>query len=672
MRSLRDHMAARRNGSSPATTTLSARAQRPDTSMGPNHNAIVLSDTEPERRRATFSEILATIEDLLHTQLDPHRPDSPLAFLREGRAALDLPAPRTATAGDDTQQARRTSLMSNTAPFRFGPRPDSSTTSPRPSQRRAIFESHLRDAHSTDASTTLGRRVAARAAAGTSGSSRVARGPFSSLMEDLRRESPEVMDRFHTLENQYTREQDRHRITQHNANINNMVQEARAMGIPIDEGASGSRAAESSGWSGFPSPLSSSRSSPVPEPLSAVARPPHPVATVHEASASALDPGTWRNNRSDNDARLPFAEQMAQLNAEMERQRERQNQLLARISARHSVSAFARDNAGGLRPSETVPSSDLTADRQVLGRRLVEAYENYRSDHSDFDALLRVTAMRESTSTTGDLGDIEDDDPFSWLMPSRTPPAEPRRPNRSVWLTSRDRLPQDWGAYSSTQFGAVAAGRLRRDRAGQTGTAATSSPGRNEGAPLTIGGARRRRRGWGTCMSSDTSYATNPLPARLDHDGNEIPTDEEEEYERNRAQMRTRALQITQPPGRLRRYPSNGIPPIPPPPPPGRRLSFVPTTQSLPWSGPLGDDVRVRLNPSGADLDRPVTPHDESDEEEYWRDELSVPLTIGSSAPFVPSLLPLPRVDLNKTQKARKGAAPIRVADPMPAYCAGR
>ena len=161
-------------------------------------------------------------------------------------------------------------------------------------------------------------------------------------------------------------------------------------------------------------------------------------------------------------------------------------------------------------------------------------------------------------------------------------------------------------------------------------------------------------------------------PARLDHDGNEIPTDEEEEYERNRAQMRTRALQISQPPGRLRRNPFSTLPPIPPPPPPGRRLSFVPTTQSMLWSGPPSDDVRVRLNPSGADLDRPITPRDESDEEEYWHDDLSVPSTIGSSAPFVPSLLPLPRVDLTSTRKAQKAVRPIRVAGPMPSYCAGR
>ena len=135
--------------------------------------------------------------------------------------------------------------------------------------------------------------------------------------------------------------------------------------------------------------------------------------------------------------------------------------------------------------------------------------------------------------------------------------------------------------------------------------------------------------------------------------------------------MRNRALQISQPPGRLRRNPSSALPPIPPPPPPGRRLSFVPTTQSLLWPG-APEDARVRINPSGVDLDRPVTPRDESDEEEYWRDELEVPLTIGSSAPFVPSLLPLPRVDLTKAQKVWRAAGPVRVADPMPLYCAGR
>lgn len=486
MRSLRDHIAARRNRTSPATTTEGTQTQRADASMGPNHNAIVLSDSEPERRRATSSELLAIIEDL-RAQLDPQRPDSLLASLREGRVALDQPGPRTATAGDDTLQTQRTSLMPNTAPFRFGPRPDSSIVSPRPPPpRRPVFDSHLR----ADSATTLGRRVAARAAGGTSASSRAPRGSFSSLMEDLRRERAGLIDHIHSLESLDTREQDTHRITQQNAAMNSMVQEVRALGIPIDGGPLGLRPAGLPEWNDFPSPLSSSWSSPIPEPL-VTTGPPVSIDNTHETSTAALDTGTLRRAPGDSDARPTFAEQMAQLNAEMERQRERQAHLFARISARQSASTSTRDDVGPVRPFGTSSSSDPAASPRALDR-LVTAYESYTSDRSNYETL-RALAMREPASATSELGDLEDDDPFSWLMPSRTPPTEPRRPSRSIW-------PTDWTAYPASQFGTItAAGRPRRDRTGQVGAAAAAPPGRNEGGPPTIGATRRRRRGWGTC-----------------------------------------------------------------------------------------------------------------------------------------------------------------------------
>ncbi|KAI0733943.1 hypothetical protein C8Q72DRAFT_503427 [Fomitopsis betulina] len=633
MRSLRDHIAARRTGSSATTTTAGTQTQRPDASMRPNHNAIVLSDSEPERRRATTSELLAIIEDL-RAELDPQRPDGLLASLREGRAALDQPGPRMATAGDDQLQTQRTSLWPSTAPFRFTPRPESSTGSPRPPPRRAVFESHLR----ADSATSLGRRVAARAAGGTSGSSRVS---FSSLMEDLRRERSRPTDPMESLN---TREQDTHRITQQNAAMNSIVQEARALGIPIDEGTSGSRPAGPPEWSDFPSPLSSSWSSPIPDPLAPTGPPPS-ISHTYETSTATLDMDTGRRDPSESDTRPTFAEQMAQLNAEMERQRERQAHLFARISARQSASASTRDDARVVRP----PGASSSSDSRALDR-LATAYENYTADRSNYETL-RAIAMRDPAPVTNEFGDIEDDDPFSWLMPSRTPV----RVNRSIWPTSRDRLPQDWSVYPASQFGTITSGRPRRDRTAQTSATAAAPPGRNEGGSS----ARHRRRGW----------------ARLDHDGNEIPTDEEEEYERNRSQMRTRAMQISQP-GRLRQNPSTTLPPLPPPPPQGRRLSSVLTTQGLFWPGPTSGETRVRIDLAvdapGADLDQPLTPRDESDEEEYWRDDPPMPLTIGSSAPFVPSLLPLPKVDLASTRKAWKQAGPIRIADPMPIYCAGR
>lgn len=474
MRSLRDHIAARRTGSSATTTTAGTQTQRPDASMRPNHNAIVLSDSEPERRRATTSELLAIIEDL-RAELDPQRPDGLLASLREGRAALDQPGPRMATAGDDQLQTQRTSLWPSTAPFRFTPRPESSTGSPRPPPRRAVFESHLR----ADSATSLGRRVAARAAGGTSGSSRVS---FSSLMEDLRRERSRPTDPMESLN---TREQDTHRITQQNAAMNSIVQEARALGIPIDEGTSGSRPAGPPEWSDFPSPLSSSWSSPIPDPLAPTGPPPS-ISHTYETSTATLDMDTGRRDPSESDTRPTFAEQMAQLNAEMERQRERQAHLFSRISARQSASASTRDDARVVRP----PGASSSSDSRALDR-LATAYENYTADRSNYETL-RAIAMRDPAPVTNEFGDIEDDDPFSWLMPSRTPV----RVNRSIWPTSRDRLPQDWSVYPASQFGTITSGRPRRDRTAQTSATAAAPPGRNEGGSS----ARNRRRGWGTCM----------------------------------------------------------------------------------------------------------------------------------------------------------------------------
>ncbi|TFY70060.1 hypothetical protein EVJ58_g28 [Rhodofomes roseus] len=662
--------------------------------MGPDHNAIVLSDSEPERRR-TISETMALNEDL-RAELDGQRQESELATLREGRAAVDAAGPRTTGASGYTPpqiqpQARRTSTQTSTAPLRFGPRPEfgrvtsqprpeSSTGQSRPVPRRPLLETHLRSpregSSSTDSSTTLGRRVAARAAAGQSSGSRPSTS-FNDIMDDIRRETrdmPAILERIRRLESSVPNvgERDAHWISQQNTSINNLMQEARALGVPTHSEAptptAGQRSAERTDPIDFPSPMSSSWFTPSPTFLPNTHISTSTTTTDRPRSlADHFGPpqlGSIQRRGSDPDVPPSFRERIAQLDAELEQQRERQVRLLARMSASQDASVSARDEAAATRWPVVTSDSPLNTEILAMEARLSDALETLNSvsgPGSSFETLRALTA-RDSASSSNN---IEDDDPFSWLMPSRTPPAreaETRRTGRSVWPTTRDGASQSTNTYPFSETMAVfSGGRARRERGAQRTVLPPS--GRGEAASSNASSSRRRRRGW----------------ARLDHDGNEIPTDEEEEYERNRAQMRARALQITasQPPERLTltRSPPTVLPP--PPPPAGRRLSFVPTTQPLFWPS-SSSDVRVRINPARdlvpSELDRPITPHDDSDDEDYWRDAPPCPQTIGSSAPFVPSLLPLPRVDLPGSSSARaaKLKRPIRIADPMPMYCAGR
>ena len=83
--------------------------------------------------------------------------------------------------------------------------------------------------------------------------------------------------------------------------------------------------------------------------------------------------------------------------------------------------------------------------------------------------------------------------------------------------------------------------------------------------------------------------------ARLDQDGDEIPTDEEEEYERNRAHMRERAHQLS---SRFTNreespytfsYSASGTMPAPPPSFPRLSSVFTPTTLNDTLSFPDDD-----------------------------------------------------------------------------------
>lgn len=84
--------------------------------------------------------------------------------------------------------------------------------------------------------------------------------------------------------------------------------------------------------------------------------------------------------------------------------------------------------------------------------------------------------------------------------------------------------------------------------------------------------------------------------ARLDHDGNEIPTDEEEEYERSRMHMRLRAQALT---SRVRGVPPMNVERTTLPPAPSSAISnsfIVPTTQEFEPTPRQSPTFRVRLN----------------------------------------------------------------------------
>lgn len=94
----------------------------------------------------------------------------------------------------------------------------------------------------------------------------------------------------------------------------------------------------------------------------------------------------------------------------------------------------------------------------------------------------------------------------------------------------------------------------------------------------------RRRRGWGESFPTTlpSFHVDMSCSARLDQDGNEIPTDEEEEYERSRTHMRVRAQALTQ-----RRRTSLAAArsleatTLPPPPPPAIANSAIPIANFL-------------------------------------------------------------------------------------------
>ncbi|EMD41419.1 hypothetical protein CERSUDRAFT_110001 [Gelatoporia subvermispora B] len=258
------------------------------------------------------------------------------------------------------------------------------------------------------------------------------------------------------------------------------------------------------------------------------------------------------------------------------------------------------------------------------------------TEHRSYRVRRRLNPDGEEYVHSIRMEEPEDEDPFSWLRP------EGPRPIR---LRPRE------GTVVPTPSATDARHRRERIDLIRRGMSLTTSD-----AP------RRRRRGWGAYLTITVWDFLNKSAARIDHDGNEIPTDEEEEYERNRAQMRARAAALMQPQHLERRGPQL-------PPAPGRRRPLY-YSDSTSWQyaseldgrDPRASDLESRLRDDLLSAPRPwasqeahTSPHTSASRSGASAPEhLPARRVFGSSDPFHPSPLPLPRVEMKSTSAAKR------------------
>ncbi|KZT06230.1 uncharacterized protein LAESUDRAFT_759427 [Laetiporus sulphureus 93-53] len=543
--------------------------------MDPGQDAIALTGSGSEavntlaRLRREMATLLARPRSEfgeIDPQLDVSRT---LDVVREARRRMEqLNQP----SGDSRTQTRLRAPQS-AGPTRFGPRPE-------PSHHRlsaARWQSQplsRSDFNSADASTTLGRRVAARTASGQSSS--------TNASQTLRDNPAETANEILARAMRY--------LAEHDEQMNAMVQRARSASVPPAASGSGADASQSGDQPRGEDNGEAERSSRMLSPLFLNISP-------SPQTAPQTDPL---------DAPAPLR------------------------SSQTSQSVPTQTRPPNVRLSQAPPPEEIA---QPIGGSSSWMFGEERA-----------------------LPDLDDDDPFSWLLPSRS-----RDEFLGLGGPVRTREP-----YRFADAFIAPEERRRRDRAGQSmAYPQTTLSSRSDADIGQQRASRRPRRGW----------------ARLDPDGDEIPTDEEEEYERHRAQLRARALQLTS--GQAsRRF--DVAPLFPEPPPHQRRPLFMPTTQSV-WQFSNDEDIQVRINPalpssdSLSDWERPITPR-EDDNESLAPTEIiprgpPSPELIGSSIPFSPSPLPLPLIDLSPlkhTRHRKLSSANRRIKVSSAACLAGR
>lgn len=311
----------------------------------------------------------------------------------------------------------------------------------------------------------------------------------------------------------------------------------------------------------------------------------------------------------------------------------------------------------------------------------------------------RLDASRNATNVL-DVSDSEEEDELDWLLGDRTRRIQPPTVGLSSERHRSDMLGRARAALLTSRASERAyyenAAMQPRSSIGRTSTpsyerfqeqfelALTNSQASGPTNVDTVR-PRRRRRGWGTCCGMHFSIVTliTTLAARLDRDGNEIPTDEEEEYERHRAHMRIRAQVLAS--GNTSALTSTEAITLPPPPPANQRFSYVftPTTRGdLAPEPPQSYDsaaIRVRLSARSRDaVDatrariRARTAQRATELVGVPTYDLAAPERYYPSVPFRASPLPWAPVDLTPSTSRTKERAIVRVRASTSSPIAGR
>ncbi|KAF7798596.1 hypothetical protein EIP86_009818 [Pleurotus ostreatoroseus] len=524
----------------------------PNTRMGPEHSAIVLSDdSQPNPRPPAGTEVPAESGSSADMVVDVVNPEVPQV------ANAPTPPETTPRMPEETilrrfqelaGRDRSTTALPDLASYseetnpsytpRFPPLP--STSMMRPSTLRVndsdtlYFNVYSRRSgpSSTEAATTLGQRVEARAAAGRSAS--------------------------------HNAEETANRITELRTSIDSYISRLNRHGEELLAAASSLRQ----------------------EPRQSSARRMPRISTTATAAAASSDPIVSGANR-----RLLTA---TQLQEEFDRVTSRAQEDL-------------RDSEQRWRSLETRPLESrsrfslidwdaLPNSAEEFGSYLSSLQESLRNQRSsESESAAEPPASREPLPWPMDLAsDSDDDDELDWLL------SAPERRRR--------RIQPPAGGLESERARSDMLGRARAAlMTSRTSSQETSTGFDMSSIPLTASSAitdptrtRRRRRGWGTSGSlSQRRTGETDLPitvARLDRDGNEIPTDEEEEYERNRAHMRARAQALSS--GNGAEATSTESLTVPPPPPSHQRHSYMfnATTRNEMSAPQEPAAIRVRLS----------------------------------------------------------------------------
>ncbi|PSS37166.1 hypothetical protein PHLCEN_2v1039 [Hermanssonia centrifuga] len=610
-----------------------SQISHPDSSMGPEHSAIVLSQPTPD--------ISASVPTMM-------------VDIPAGTAQESAPSQYSAARTMDTIRQRFTELTGDgatgsSAPTSLGAVPRSHVSEmPRPlpafmftprsetfpsqasSTRRSLLASHMfhrRDSNPADPSTSLGRRVEARAAAARHRTNR-GNEDATTRIRDLASNIDRVVSRFNQ-------------------------QREEVFAAPSSSRTTNSSHTTRSSGRSVVSPRGGTLSRDAGRHRQASARPVN-WGRPARVSLPSQDP-------EEPEWILPFAEDIPQV-------------LPASMSTTSLAYTVSVPSTMPL-PLPNAPSSNTSAPRRNFGMPDLESDSDETLPPPGFRVRRRVDAwgVERIHHVMIDSSD-EEEEPYSFSISNRRPrPPLVGLNSARVRSDMLGRMRAAEGTQDESGTGMPAPSEqlpLPRDLPSLTGYERLQErfemafSGINPSISSSYGitsRPRRRSRGWGafhlTCYSS--TWLTFSSLARLDQDGNEIPTDEEEEYERNRAHMRNRAQALSS--GNSFETVSSDATTLPPPPPDYMSYTtwMAPATQSrVPISSEDPGYALVRLN--GRARSRSYTPtviqgdfSDRSRSRSRTRRRTEPLEGSGTSGDFHPSPLPWASVDLTPGTSSR-------------------